>query len=103
MECDCSPVADGRYDSERNRSPAEAVVRTVAAASNVEPIALPPLAEHVDTDALNRLVREPGRTDGGSPMVFGFCMHGWNVFVRADGRIRVCDPTGPASPSPVFD
>lgn len=64
---------------------------------------LPSLHDSIDPDAIDQLFeRQSGDADstGG---ILCFTVNGWNVFVRDDGRIRVCDPTGPADPSPVFD
>ena len=75
----------------------------VAAVSDTDPTDLPPLHGTVDTDALNRLFEEPAREPSGSRRVLCFSFAGWNVFVRDDGRIRVCDPTGPDDRSPIFE
>lgn len=102
MQCDCTPVADVRYDGAGHASPTEAVVRAVAAASDLEPTTLTPLNEYIDTDALDRMFDGAGRNGAPSGRVLGFTVNGWNVFVRDDGWIRVCDPTGPADTTPIF-
>ncbi len=103
LRCGCTPVADRQYDEARNTSPTEAVIDAVAAASGIEPRALPPLYEAVDPDALDRLFCRGDAASGSSGTVLSFTANGWNVFVRDDGRIRVCDPSGPEEFTPVFD
>lgn len=102
IHCDCTPVADVRYDPAGGGSPTEAVVRAVAAASDLEPTSFTPLNEYVDTDALDRMFDGAEGNDGPSGRILGFTVNCWNVFVRDDGWIRVCDPTGPADTSPIF-
>lgn len=103
LQCECTPVVDGRYDRAEAGAPALAVVRAIADASDVDPTALTPLHEYIDTDALDRLFDESRGNDGPWGRVLGFTVNGWNVFVRDDGRIRVCDPMGPADTSAIFD
>lgn len=103
LQCDCTPVADVAYEGDGGRAPSDAVVDAIAAVSGEDPRDLPPLFESIDPDALDLLFRRRRGTDGPSGTVLGFSVGDWNVFVRDDGRIRVCDPTGPPAPSPVFD
>ncbi|GAB6860017.1 HalOD1 output domain-containing protein [Haloplanus litoreus] len=98
----CTPVIDSRYEGDGARTPAEAVVEAVAAAADVDPLELPPLHEYVDPDALNELFQQHERS-GEADTVLSFRIDHWNVFVRADGRIRVCDGTQATDPTPVFD
>lgn len=102
LVCDCTPVVDVAFGSDGGRPPSEAVVDAIAAAADADPRDLPPLYGSVDPEALDHLCRRQG-TPGPSGTVVGFAVGDWNVFVRDDGRIRVCDPTGPPAPSPVFD
>ncbi|MFC6719053.1 HalOD1 output domain-containing protein [Natrialbaceae archaeon GCM10025810] len=98
----CTPVVDARYGPESSRSPAEVTVDTLAEAAGVDPLELPPLYEFVDLDALDSLFGEhDGTTDADA--VLSFRIENWNVFVRADGRIRICDSTQPTDPEPVFE
>lgn len=80
----------------------EAVIEAIAAAAEAEPTDLSPMYEAIDGDALEQLFGH--RTDdAGSPgNVRGLTVDGWNVFVRGDGHIRVCDPSGLANLSPIF-
>ena len=101
LRCDCTPVAETRY-GRGEASPTDAVVTAIAAASDVDPTAFTPLHEFVDTDALERMF-DRARDDGPAGRILGFTVDGWNVFVCDDGRVRVCDPSGPSDPSPIFD
>jgi len=98
----CKPVVDTEYGSGSDMSPAEVVVEAVAEAARVDPMDLPPLYEFVDPDALDDLF---GGQDGAShsDALLSFRFETWNVFVRADGRIRVCDSTRSTDPEPVFE
>jgi hypothetical protein len=95
----CTPVIDATYDQDADRSPAETVVDALSEASGADPTELPPLYEFVDPDALDRLFDR----DGSGDTVLSFRVHTWNVFVRDDGRVRVCDATERIEPEPVFD
>ncbi|WP_418286493.1 HalOD1 output domain-containing protein [Halorubrum sp. DTA46] len=97
----CTPVADAEYDFESDNSAIEAIIWALADAVGVDPTDIPPLFDYVDPDALNALFDPSDRaTDGGS--LLSFQVDTWNVFVRSDGRIRVCDATQPTDPEPVF-
>lgn len=96
----CTPVVDSRYERDGSRTPAEVVIEAVAAAADVDPLELPPLYDYVEPDALNSLFRHDGPGDAGT--VLSFRIDDWNVFLHADGRIRVCDGTQPTDPEPVF-
>ncbi|WIV67373.1 HalOD1 output domain-containing protein [Natrialbaceae archaeon AArc-T1-2] len=98
----CTPVVDAQYDLKGDRSPTEVIVKALAEAAGVDPLELPPLNEFVDCDALDSLFKEhDGAKDADA--ILTFRMENWNVFIRADGRIRVCDGTQPTDPEPVFD
>ena len=98
----CTPVVDAKFESENgSTSVVESVVWAIAEAAGVDPTALPPLYEYVDTDALNAMFdRRDGPSD--DTALLSFQVETWNVFVSADGRIRVCDATRPTDPEPVF-
>lgn len=96
----CVPVVDAEFGGESDQSPAEVVVDAVATAAGVEPLDLPPLYEFVDTDALNNLFDRHGGPDANA--LLSFQVETWSVFVRDDGRIRVCDRNQPTDPEPVF-
>lgn len=98
----CKPVVDTEYGSEDDRSPVIAIVDALAEAAGVDPPVLPPLYEFVDPDAINDLFADHSGASDADAML-GFQLNRWNVFVRADGRIRVCDNTQPTNPEPVFE
>lgn len=87
--------------TESDSSVTEAVIWALADAVGVDPVELPPLYEYVDTDALNALFERHRPTDRTN--LLSFQVDTWNVFVRSDGRIRVCDATQPIDPEPVFE
>lgn len=98
----CKPIIDVEYQKgDDTPSPSVAIVNAVAKAAGVDPLDLPPLYESVDTDALDNLF---GKHDGveAAETIFSFRLDKWNVFVRGDGRIRVCDATRNTEPEPVF-
>lgn len=98
--CTCEPAFTTAYDEETDHSPSEAVVKAVAAAEGADPVTLPPLYEFVDPDALDTLIEHHTRTE---ELVISFTIDTWNVFVRADGIIRVCDGTQSTESTPVFE
>ena len=97
----CTPVVDRRYDTDGDRTLVDALVEAVASAEGVDPVDLAPLYESVDLDALSRLLEGHSGT-ANTKAIFGFQYRSWNVFVRADGHIRVCDSTKDTAPEPVF-
>lgn len=70
-------------------SPSTAVIETVAAVSDSEPMAIVPLYEAVDPDALDSLVVANGQCSSrsGPTVTFGFA--GYDVSVRGDGTVAV--------------
>lgn len=98
----CTPVVDAQYETDSEKTPVEAIINALATAEGVAVNELPPLYDTIDPDALNQLFQShDGRTD--AETVLSFTVGKWNVFVRADGRIRVCDGTRPTDPEPVFE
>ena len=98
----CTPVVDAEYGSESDGSPAEVIVEALAEAAGVDPIDLPPLFDFVDPDAIEQLFMGHDSAPHADALL-SFRVETWNVFVRADGRIRVCDSTRPTNPEPVFE
>lgn len=100
--CGCTPVVDAEYESESDVSPTDVIIEALAEAAEIDPVDLPPLYEFVDPDALNQLF---GEHDGAvhADALLSFQVETWNVFVRSDGRIRVCDNTRLTDPEPVFE
>lgn len=102
LQCQCSPVCDATFGGARGRTLVEAVVHSVAGIEDVEPTELDPLYESIDVDALTHLFAS--RNDvGDEPMAITFSYHGWNVFVREDGHVRVCDPEPAVELAPAFE
>ena len=97
----CRPVVDAEYDVRSDGSVTEAIVWALADAAGVDPTALPPLFDHVDPDALNALFTRRDSDTGDT--ILSFQVDTWNVFVRSDGRIRVCDGTQLTAPEPGFE
>lgn len=98
----CTPVVDTKYDPESDHSAIEAITWALADAVGVDPTDLPPLFDYVDPDALNALFDSYQRAANGLNLL-SFQIDTWNVFIRSDGRIRVCDTTQPSDPKPVFE
>ena len=99
---ECKPVVEAEYDSKSDSSATEAVIRALADAVGVEPTELPPLFDTVDPDAINALFDPSDRATDGNTLL-SFQVDTWNVFIRSDGRIRVCDATQLIEPEPVFE
>lgn len=97
----CTAVVDAHYGRGNDRSPVEAIIDALATATGNDPMDLPPLYEYVDPDALEDLF-ERNKGTRAAETLLSFRFETWNVFVRADGRIRVCDATRPTDPEPVF-
>lgn len=96
----CSPpVVDAEYDRGGPKSLAETLIGALAQAEGVSATALPPVYDAIDLDAIRQLF---DRQDADTGAVLGFTFNDWNVFVRTDGRIRVCDGTTDTTPEPVF-
>jgi hypothetical protein len=98
---DCTPVADAWYDVDGKETLIGELTKILSDVVGTPVTELPPLYEHIDTDALTRLLENH---DGASEAnaTLGFEFEEWNVFVRADGRIRVCDGTKPTEITTVF-
>jgi hypothetical protein len=92
---------DGWFDRDGSNSIVEVLTEMLAAAEGVDVTDLPPLYDAVDIEALERLF-ERYDDSSGCPPILGFEYGDWNVFVRGDGRVRVCDGTQIAETVPVF-
>ena len=100
--CECTPVCDVEFGEMTGRAPSEAVVEAVAALEGVEPTTLETLYDHINPEALDHLFADSsGATVPTKLCTFTYC--GWNVFVRGDGTVRVCDPDRTTDPEPVFE
>lgn len=74
------------HTSRSHGEPTTAIVQTVAAATDRDPLTLPPLHEHVDTDALNTLLASAPED---ARLRVRFRYDSVTVVVHADGRIDV--------------
>jgi len=97
----CTPVVDTWYKNDGSRTIPEAIVDAIAEAEGKEVTDISPLYESIDLESLSRLFEGYDGTDQ-DPLI-SFSHEHWNVFVRADGRIRVCDATRATDPKPVFE
>lgn len=95
----CTPVVDVEYDRDGPENIVETLIGALATADGVDVTAVPPVYEAIDLDAIRHLF---DRDVGASDTILGFTVDGWNVFIRDDGRIRVCDRTRNTDPEPVF-
>lgn len=100
MDCTGTPVCDTRFGGESSRSVSVAIVEALAAAENVGPTQIDPLADEIDLEALETLVTSSDTSDAVAVRV---SLSGWNVFVRSDGVVRVYDPDSAAGAHPVFE
>lgn len=79
--------------------PSTAVIEAVAAATDREPTALPPLHGYVDADALDALLagelrrKDPGGTD--ASVRVSFVYDGVEVAASSDGHVEVWPDEGP--------
>jgi hypothetical protein len=69
------------------------VIETVCLFADVGPTRLDPLDRHVDTDALEGLVRS-AEVSGDSDVAVTFDWVGYRVTVRGDGEVVVRTPLG---------
>jgi hypothetical protein len=98
----CEPVVDARFEKGCKGTITDALVGALAAAEGVGVTDIDPVYDAVDLDALERLFEDHGGAADAEGL-YSFTFDTWNVFVRADGRIRVCDGTKHVEPAPVFD
>lgn len=80
---DMRRAQDGRIDGEEIE-PVSKVIETVAQAKGVDPLDLAPLADELDTDALNNLMT---LSDGVVEVSFAY--EGYTVTVRSTGRVAL--------------
>lgn len=99
---ECRPVVDAQCELGDGASVTAAIATALADAVGIDPLDLPPLHDYVNTDLVDAMVGRTGRR-AGNETVLSFQVDTWNVFVRSDGRIRVCDGTQETDPEPVFE
>lgn len=95
---ECSPVVDSRFDTDVEGSLTNELVETLAEAKQVPPSDITPLYDIIDLEAVTRLFNSVE-----TPTLLTVRFENWVVFIRTDGRLRVCDTTQPSDPVPVFD
>lgn len=95
-------MVDARYERESNHTLLETIVDALAEAEGVGVTELPPLYDTIETEALSQLL-ENNRGNGDAQTLVSFAVDDWNVFVHADGRVRICDDTRQGDPEQVFD
>lgn len=96
--CQCLPIHDAEYPAGDERTPTAAVLDAISRATERDVMDLRPLYYVIDPDRLDRVFN-----DADAESVLGFTYDEWNVFVRGDGRIRVCDATEHVEAAPVFE
>ena len=97
----CSPVVDTEYGDGEIQSPVVMIAEALVEATGTDMGELPPLHDYVDCDALERLFDTSEKAV--ETMVLSFKIEQWNVFVRSDGAIRVCDATDRNEFEPIFE
>jgi len=100
--CACSPVVGTQFGEESERRPSIAIIEAVAAAESVAPTELESLHEYIDLDAVDQLFASDDAASNGCRSL-RFSAVGWEVFVRGDGAIRVCDPDEQTEVAEVFE
>lgn len=96
-----SPVVDTWYEPGTDQTVGDVIIEALADAESMDGSEIEPIYGSIDLDALSKLVESCGETDRNT--IVSFTHENWNVFVRADGRIRVCDNTRQTDPKPVFE
>ncbi|SEH45380.1 hypothetical protein SAMN05192561_10218 [Halopenitus malekzadehii] len=97
--CECTPVVGTRFEDERGRPPSLAIIEAVAAAEGVDPLELDVLSDTIDLESIDKLLKG----SDGTPIHIQFSVNEWDVFVRDDGAIRVCDSNQVTDPASVFE
>ncbi|KAA9396238.1 hypothetical protein Har1130_19045 [Haloarcula sp. CBA1130] len=98
----CTVISDREFEKDGDQTLTEAFVNAIAEAEGVAPTELPPLYESVDFDALTQLMEPPDEAIDGN-VIMALRIGKWNVFVSANGRIRVCDATIETDPESIFE
>lgn len=100
--CECTPVYETKYEADSEVSPSVVVIKALAIAKGVDPLEMDPLYDVIDVEAVDRLFQNEN-SEVVSPKTLSFAVDGWNVFVRDDGSIRLCDRDKPTCSAPVFE
>jgi len=97
----CEPVIDAHY-SETDYEVVDVLATAISEAAGVSPGDMPPLYHTIDLDAVTRLLNnDDGAANDNLLLTFEY--EQWKIFIRGDGRIRVCDGTQCTDPEPVFN
>lgn len=100
--CECTPVYETQYEANSEGSPIVVVIEALATVKGVHPLEMDPLYDVIDVEAVDRLFQNQDN-ESDSPKTLSFAVEGWNVFVREDGSIRLCDRDKPTDTAPVFE
>lgn len=100
--CECTPVYDIQYEAENDLSPVVAVVEALATVKEIDPLEMKPLSDVIDIEAVQQLFEGHDNATGVTKTL-RFQVDGWNVFIRNDGSIRVCDSDASVPPAPAFE
>jgi hypothetical protein len=100
LQCSCTPTYETWSKPEGEIPPSAAIIEGLAEVKDVDPLELDPLFEQIDLDALDQLF---DHSDGAQSALLSYSLDRWNVFVRQDGHILICDSDRQTEPSPIFD
>lgn len=101
--CECTPVLETTFWSDGGQTPAEVTIEALEEVSEAGDESLPPLYETIDPDTIDELFDRKGRFAAPTDAVLQFSVEDWTVFIRGDGRIRVCDTTRSTDVMPTFE
>lgn len=93
IRCECEPVVESQYERSDARSVVGAIAKTLEELSGDESSNRTPLYDAIDPDVLEGFVEHQGNRATATDALVQFSIDNWNVFVRGDGLIRVCDRT----------
>lgn len=96
------PVVDINYDNDSDKTFPETLVLAIAKAEGVPATDLPLLYDIIDPESLAQLLDRHKGVDA-TEAVITFQFGTWDVFIRVDGRIRICDRSRFTKPKPVFE
>ncbi len=101
VHCTCTPTVRAVYSRAGDESGTEAIVRAVADAADVDPLDLPPLFQAIDPEIIDRVF---ARSDDfpSERVTLSFEYDRWEVFIRSDGHIVICDPSIQRDVTPIF-
>lgn len=96
--CQCPPLYESEYRPEGDRPPVSVVLEAISHVTENDELDLPPLYDVIDTEGINRIFHHAD-----DQTVLSFSYDDFNVFLRGDGRIRVCDAADKVDVAPVFE